>query len=143
MTSARDRSTPEILVVDDEARVRSVLKVGLRRYGYLVLTAASAREALQQSQHPPEMVLLDVVLPDLDGPATLKALRRLHPSIRVCFLGIGPDRSTFEPFSHRHLMNLGAEAVLNKRFLEEIPRVLAEYLLDPNGPAEDPPIRAD
>jgi CheY-like chemotaxis protein len=58
----------KILVVDDEARVREMLEFRLRLFGYEVLLAANGREALAlASKEQPDLVLLDVMMPELDG----------------------------------------------------------------------------
>jgi CheY-like chemotaxis protein len=57
-----------ILVVDDEPRVREMIEFRLRQYGYDVLQAADGREALSvASEEQPDLVLLDVMMPELDG----------------------------------------------------------------------------
>jgi two-component system KDP operon response regulator KdpE len=64
-----------ILVVDDEAAIRRFLKPYLEAEGYAVLEAASGREAMAlASSHDPEVILLDLGLPDLDGEEVLKSL---------------------------------------------------------------------
>ena len=65
-----------ILVVDDEPANRKLLEVLLAPEGYLTTTAASGREALDViSRHPPDLVLLDVMMPGLDGYAVAAALK--------------------------------------------------------------------
>ena len=57
-----------ILVVDDEARVREMIEFRLRQYGFDVIQAADGREALAvASKEQPDLVLLDVMMPELDG----------------------------------------------------------------------------
>ena len=57
-----------ILVVDDEPRVREMLEFRLRLFGYEVLTAANGNEALDvAASEKPDLVLLDVMMPELDG----------------------------------------------------------------------------
>jgi CheY-like chemotaxis protein len=58
----------KILVVDDEARVREMIEFRLRLFGYEVVQAANGREALSvASSEKPDLVLLDVMMPELDG----------------------------------------------------------------------------
>jgi diguanylate cyclase (GGDEF)-like protein/PAS domain S-box-containing protein len=65
-----------ILVVDDERINREILSRMLLRHGYETETASNGREALQMvSQSPPDLVLLDVVMPEMDGLACLQAIR--------------------------------------------------------------------
>jgi excisionase family DNA binding protein len=86
-----DRSGPEaadggplVLVVDDNAALRSLVRVNLEQEGYTVIEAAGADEALAAvADQPPELVLLDVVLPDTDGWQLLQRLQERHGAIPV------------------------------------------------------------
>src|SRR5262249_34868025 len=74
--------TPGILVADDDAGVRNLLAIGLPYHGFRVWPAAGGFEALDLfGLHDPEvaLALLDVQMPDLDGPRTLRALHALRP----------------------------------------------------------------
>jgi CheY-like chemotaxis protein len=74
-----------VLLVDDDARVRSVTEVLLRNLGFEVVSAASGREAIGELERRPDvrLVVLDVTMPDLGGEQVLKELRRLRPGVRV------------------------------------------------------------
>lgn len=65
-----------ILVVDDEIDIVELLKYNLQKEGYGVLTAHSGRQALQQAQLLPDLILLDVMLPEIDGWEVAKELKR-------------------------------------------------------------------
>jgi CheY-like chemotaxis protein len=70
-------TTRRVLVVDDQRDMREVARMGLELAGgWDVLTAASGREALAiaRAEHP-DAILLDVMMPDLDGPATVRELQ--------------------------------------------------------------------
>ncbi len=70
-------SEAKILVVDDEPQIRRVLRVALSSHGYLMAEARSGEEALQTLRaERPDLVLLDVNLPGMDGLATCRELRR-------------------------------------------------------------------
>jgi two-component system alkaline phosphatase synthesis response regulator PhoP len=78
-----------ILVVDDEQDIIDLLKYNLQREGYSVLTARSGRSALDQSRrHAPDLILLDVMLPEYDGWEVIKQLKQpgATASIPVIFL---------------------------------------------------------
>ncbi|MBE2251285.1 MAG: response regulator [Myxococcus sp.] len=78
-----------VLVVDDEESVRSSTSRLLEECGLSTLVAADGREALALfERHGPRigLVLLDVTMPQLDGPQTLQALRRLRPEVRVILM---------------------------------------------------------
>src|SRR5512143_712280 len=65
-----------ILIVEDEADIRDVLAFNLRQAGHQVLTAANGRQAIDQLGAKPNLVLLDVMLPDLSGFEVCKAIRQ-------------------------------------------------------------------
>lgn len=69
--------TKSILIVDDEADVREITQLGLQMAtDWTVLTASSGAEAIAiASKHQPDAILLDMMMPDLDGRATLKQLK--------------------------------------------------------------------
>ncbi len=66
----------EILIIDDEAPIRKLLEITLQSNDYLVAQAATAKEGIiKAANHPPDMVILDLGLPDEDGHIVLKQLR--------------------------------------------------------------------
>jgi len=76
-----------ILLVDDDAAFRHVMSGELRRLGHDVATASSGEEAMAHlERQEPEIVLLDLRLPGMDGLATLKAIRARNASIEVIML---------------------------------------------------------
>ena len=78
-----------ILLVDDEASILAVARVGLKRMGWSVLTAASGQEGIALAvAEQPDAVVLDVMMPEMDGMATLKQLQNnpLVKNIPVIFL---------------------------------------------------------
>ncbi|HET9532652.1 MAG TPA: PAS domain S-box protein, partial [Blastocatellia bacterium] len=75
-----------ILIVDDEASIREIAKATLEAYGYQVKLAADGTEALAlYAQHRNEikLVILDMVMPIMDGPSTIRALRRLNAQVKI------------------------------------------------------------
>jgi two-component system, OmpR family, KDP operon response regulator KdpE len=67
---------PTALVIDDEVQIRRLLRVCLESNGYRVVEAINGQEGITQAaQHPPDVVILDLGLPDLDGVTVLKRLR--------------------------------------------------------------------
>ena len=67
---------PEILVIDDEMAIRRLLEITLRSNGYSVVQAATARDGLQAAaKHTPDLIILDLGLPDESGHEALKRIR--------------------------------------------------------------------
>ncbi len=77
-----------ILVVDDEKDIVELLKYNLQKEGYKVLTAYNGQEALDRAARHPDLILLDIMMPVMDGLQTLKALQQKKEteSIPVIFL---------------------------------------------------------
>ena len=83
------RGTETILVVDDEESLRSVIVDLLRQLGYQVLSATSGAEALQVAAAYPgkiDLLLTDVVMDPLAGPALAETLVRSRPEMKVIFI---------------------------------------------------------
>lgn len=69
----------EILIIEDEPQIRKLLEINLESNDYKVIHAANAREGLQYaSAHSPDMILLDLGLPDMSGHQLLKELREWY-----------------------------------------------------------------
>ncbi len=104
---------PGVLLAEDEPVIRDLLGHLLRAKGFAVWSAADGREALDvYGRHRDDIraVLLDVHMPRLDGPQTLRALRQLDPEVRCCFItGTVGDGEEEEA-----LRALGPTAVLHK-----------------------------
>lgn len=76
---------PSVLVVDDEVHIRELVRMGLALQGFVVSEADTGRRGLEQFESaPPDLVILDVMLPDLDGFEVARRLRR----------STGPHRQT-------------------------------------------------
>jgi CheY-like chemotaxis protein len=75
-----------VLVVEDESAIRDVTRLTLEGAGYRVLTAedgASALAVFAEHRHDIQLVLTDIVMPIMDGPATIRALEKMDPDIRI------------------------------------------------------------
>jgi DNA-binding response OmpR family regulator len=120
------KERPRLLVVDDDSGITSTFEAILRSEGYDVVTAQDGREALElMRQVPFDLVLLDLLLPDIDGWTILQRIRDIRPSVRVVILSADVDvEGTIEAF------RLGAVDVLLKppdvdkllRFLDQLTR---------------------
>jgi two-component system OmpR family response regulator len=104
---------PRVLVVDDEPNIRELVQVALKFHGCAVSTAANGKEALRQADSvQPDLIVLDVMLPDLDGFEVCRRLRAAGNEVPVIFLtardtssdtvtglAIGGDDYVTKPFS--------------------------------------------
>jgi PAS domain S-box-containing protein len=92
---ATRRGTETVLLTEDEEQVRVVARGILERHGYQVLEARSGEEALrlaEQHAGPIHLLLTDVVMPRMSGPALADQLRQTRPSVRVlCMSGYTDD----------------------------------------------------
>jgi two-component system, OmpR family, response regulator len=117
----------KILVVDDDAHIRDVVCFALRRAGYQPLTAANGRAALEvAAREMPALVVLDILMPELDGTAVCTRLRTKSdlPVIfltskdeemdRILGLELGADDYVVKPFSPRELV-ARVKAVLRRK----------------------------
>ncbi len=104
-----------ILLIDDEDDIRTIIRISLETIGGLeVLLAGGGEEGLEVSaRDKPDLILLDVMMPGLDGPATLKRLKRNPASadIPVVFLTAKAQQMELD-----QLKDMGAEGVLTKPF---------------------------
>ncbi|MDT9595180.1 response regulator transcription factor [Nocardioides zeae] len=109
--------SPRVLVVDDEPALARALAINLRAHGWEVVTAADGRGALEAAAAAhPDVVLLDLGLPDLDGTEVLAGLRgwttvpvvvlsaRQHGEDKVEALDLGADDYVTKPFAMDELM---------------------------------------
>jgi PAS domain S-box-containing protein len=75
-----------ILVVDDEDSIREITKTSLETYGYNVLVASDGIEAIAlYTQHKQEIsaVLIDMMMPSMDGPTTIRVLQKINPLVKI------------------------------------------------------------
>ena len=119
----------KILLVDDEPKVRELIRVYLEKDGYDVIMSADGKSAIEQAQrHKPDLVLLDLNLPEVDGLEVCRAIRR-HSNVpiimltarddeidKIVGLELGADDYVTKPFSPRELV-ARVNAVL-RRFRE-------------------------
>lgn len=100
-----------ILIVDDEARILNFLSSKLKASGYEVLTAASGVDALEvMREQKPDLVLLDLIMPQMDGFDTLKELRSFSAVPVIIVSAKGADADKIKG------LNLGADDYITKPF---------------------------
>jgi two-component system KDP operon response regulator KdpE len=102
---------PKILVVDDELPVRRLLRIVLSREAYEVLSAGSGVEALDlAAKHPPNLIILDLTLPELDGLSVCRELRSWSAAPILIVSGTGDEATKIAA------LDLGADDYLTKPF---------------------------
>src|ERR1700678_2060181 len=78
---------PKVLVVDDEPNIRELVEVALKFHGCAVAVSASGKDALHQTEsYEPDLIILDVMLPDMDGFEVCRTLRSDGNDVPVIFL---------------------------------------------------------
>lgn len=83
-----------VLLVEDEDAVRGFAVEALKRQGYEVLQASSGAEALElisEAEQPVDIVVSDVIMPEMDGPTMYKVLRETNPGLKIVFMSGYPD----------------------------------------------------
>lgn len=115
MIESRAAKLVRVLCVDDEADIRTITKLALEARGGLVVTmCSSGAEALARVEEAdPQLILLDVMLPGMDGRETLRRLRELPATARTPIAFLTAKLQSSEVAA---LMALGAIAVLPKPF---------------------------
>jgi CheY-like chemotaxis protein len=102
----------KILIIDDEAGIRNLLDTLLRRKGYDIVLAESGRKGLElfRREHP-DVIVLDLKMPEMDGLTVLQQLRSLNPKQPVIILtGAGT------PEAERQVRALGVTEFVEKEF---------------------------
>jgi len=123
-------SRPVVLVVEDDAPVRHMLGQALPTLGFDAELAAGGAEALAiYRQKHIDLVLLDVKMPGMDGPATMQALRQINPDVICCFMTGYPGDYTVTA-----LHAFGAAGFIEKPFtLADLGRLISQLLSKEGG----------
>jgi two-component system KDP operon response regulator KdpE len=152
-----------VLVVDDEPQILRALRINLRARQYDVHTAASATEALTvAAKFPPDLVLLDLGLPDMDGMNVIEGLRgwtkapiivlsgRADSADKVAALDAGADDYVTKPFGVDELLARMRAAVRRTGTAEDLPTIqlgsltvdlAAKRVLRADAPGEESDVR--
>jgi two-component system, OmpR family, KDP operon response regulator KdpE len=131
-----------VLVVDDEPQILRALRINLKVREYEVRVATTGAEALQvASQHPPDLVILDLGLPDLDGVEVIQGLRgwtnapiivlsgRADSTDKVEALDAGADDYITKPFGVEELLARMRAAARRTGAAEDLPRIGLGHLV--------------
>jgi putative nucleotidyltransferase with HDIG domain len=132
-TSVKARKTARILVVDDEAHVRSMIAATLERQGYEVMLASGGRQALDAlGQDTFELILTDIVMQEGNGLALLESIHEQNPNLPVIMVTAIHDISVaidsmrrgaydylLKPFERDHLVATVQRALEHRQALQE------------------------
>jgi len=139
---------PTILVVDDEPSISEVVSIYLKRAGYQVMVAHDGQQALEAlEREPPDLVVLDLMLPQVDGLEITRRLRaegdtpiimltaRREEADRIAGLEMGADDYVVKPFSPQELVSRVKAVLRRTRSSDpasaERPLVFDDLCIDP------------
>jgi len=131
------RRRKHILVVDDEQAVREVVRSALEKASFSVSTAAGGLQALEEvSRRPPDLILLDLKMPDMDGPTTLAEMRERLGDVPVIIITGYPDSDLMARALERGPIMLVTKPVKPRQLIQTVRMVLegaGEVLLQDAG----------
>ena len=131
-TPLTDRSTPHVLIVEDDAATRRLYKFLLTNGGYTVLEAEDGVMALEQlGRHHCDLVITDMNMPRMDGMDLIRAIRRDYTDIYVILI-----TAFGTPDTEKQAMRIGANDYLAKPFdFEELERRVRAFFQSRAKPA--------
>ncbi|UPU37829.1 response regulator [Geomonas paludis] len=115
-----------ILLADDEPQIRDMLRALLSRQGYQVITAINGQDALEkfaESASEIDLVVTDIVMPEMDGVASYKEMKKINPALKVIYMSgfaenLPPDvHILLKPFPPVQLLHM-IRTVLNNKHLD-------------------------
>jgi CheY-like chemotaxis protein len=159
------KSIPTVYFIDDSATMREVIKIAFRRENINVITCADAASALGQfEQHPPDVVITDVIMPDQDGYSVCSQIKQnpqfgktpvilmsgvVNKSVADRAVAVQADELVRKPFQPqeligrvRNLLNTGKSTEAEPAENSSSPRMLDSLFAPPATPARVSPIPA-
>jgi two-component system cell cycle sensor histidine kinase/response regulator CckA len=125
-----------IVIVEDQVEVRKLALAGLTGFGYSAHGAGTGKEALafcQEFQHPIDLVVTDVVMPDMNGLQVAQHIARLRPEVRILFM----SGYTTDVIAHRGVLDTGVEYLQKPFTPESLARKIREVLARRADPVSD------
>jgi two-component system KDP operon response regulator KdpE len=101
----------KVLVIDDEPPIRKLLRMGLATQGYQVIDAPNARKALELMAQKPDLIILDLGLPDIRGMDLLRSLRDQNEAVPIVVLSSRADET-----AKVQALDFGADDYVTKPF---------------------------
>jgi two-component system KDP operon response regulator KdpE len=102
---------PRVLVVDDEPPIRKLLRMGLSAEGYEVIEAPSGSSAMEQIPQKPDLIILDLGLPDMQGLDLLRTMRERNEGVPIVVLSSRADET-----AKVQALDFGADDYVTKPF---------------------------
>ena len=104
-----------ILVADDQEKIRNMLKSLFEQFGHTVTVATNGKEAIQfYGENPADIIVTDILMPDMEGIETIRALRRIKSDVKIIAMSGG---GTVGPDEYLHMAELfGAKRTIQKPF---------------------------
>ena len=101
----------KVLIVDDEPSIRKLLRMGLGTQGYRIIEASDGKTALKRLSEEPELIILDLGLPDISGQELLQRIRALDKYVSIVVLSGRSDET-----GKVKALDFGADDYLTKPF---------------------------
>lgn len=120
-----------ILVVDDDRQVCALLKQVLEEQGYAVESALNGMEGIRgYRNHPADLIILDILMPEKEGLETILDLRREFPNVKIIAMSGGSERAKLNLLDLAR--RLGAQYTINKPFQLQTMTDLVKKALEEN-----------
>jgi len=122
-----------LLVVEDEEILRAMLRRGLESAGYTVIVAANGDEALpafKENMAKIDLVITDVIMPMMDGPALADAIREMRPDMNILYMSGYTD----DALSQHGVLNTGVQLILKPFTVEALVQKIGEILIEESMP---------
>ena len=127
-----------ILIIDDNAALREVLRVSLEAAGHSIREMSNGRDGIRAFRKDPcDLVITDIYMPERDGLELIEALGRTHPCVKI--LAMSGASGTMD-YLHK-AQSLGAAMVIRKPFkMQAIVKAVGDLLGEDMQPAQDDPV---
>ncbi len=121
-----NRQAPYVLVIDDEESFRTLIIRFLKPEGYRVLQASSGREGLSLlSDHSVDLILLDLKMPEMNGPEFLRRCRKTNPNLPVIIVTGYPDSDLMAEAMRYGPITLVAKPIEREQIMQAVGSVLS------------------
>lgn len=115
-----------VLIVEDYSDIRTMMKFLVQGYGYQVIEAADGQEAVERvKQFPPDLILMDLSLPVMDGITATQIIRKFDGFAKVPIIAVTAYGNSF----YRRAIEAGCDDLINKPLdFDNLEPILQQYL---------------